>query len=171
MKNLSIFPTDIAETLDAKLVSRVLAVCRNVRLTPSGYLIHKTANGKKADYWPAKDWRFFYKKSLQKLFPDAWIYTGGHHIAVHASPPSNPKATWGEPGGQAGSCLFRIIEVQKLAKLACGRYYGETEGGRCSKCTAIVLSIDRDRDANLIAAIQPAETSIQERAIENAKTI
>ena len=61
--------------------------------------------------------------AVRHLFSDrVWIYYGGSHIAIHSSPPAVGRALskWAKPEddpehGQAGQCLFRIIEVQAKA--------------------------------------------------------
>lgn len=101
--------TDIDTALDARLVRKVEAACRNVKLSPNGYFVRHIRQGE----WPAPDWRGYYAKLAQKFFPNAWVYRGGRHIAVHASPPAEPRRISRHqvaPGGEAGRCLFRIIE-------------------------------------------------------------
>ena len=91
--------TDLVPTLDARMAAKVQAMCRNVRVTRDGYL----RRGKRRDQWPADDWRAPYRRALKHVFPNAWIYRGGHHLAVHASPPPAFAP-------EAGPCLFRICE-------------------------------------------------------------
>jgi len=107
MKNTLILDVvDLDANLAATLVAKVQAATRGVRLTANGYF----RRGKKHDDWPDTDWRRYYRQFARKLFPHGWVHTGGHHLAVHASPPT-PGKTWREPGGEAGRCLFRIIEA------------------------------------------------------------
>ena len=99
--------TDIDPVLDARLIGKIQAACRNVKLSRSGYFVR----GKRRDNWPANDWRSYYEKLMRKLFPNGWVYRGGHHVAVHASPPAQPKRSWSEPDGRAGRLLFIIKET------------------------------------------------------------
>lgn len=59
--------------------------------------------------------------------------------------------------------------MKPMIKLDCGKHHGA--GGRCSKCGSGVTQRDiaSQRDRALIAAIQPVNQSLQERAIESAK--
>lgn len=107
MKTLSLVIDDVDAELCPDLLARLQAVVRRVRLTEGGYLVRRFG----PDDWPGHDWRHFYERLMAKLFPHAWIYRGGHHLAVHASPPPEPERCWGEPGGSAGRCLFRILET------------------------------------------------------------
>lgn len=50
------------------------------------------------------DWRAFAVRYLRRVLPNAWIYRGGRHLAIHASPPRHREA-------EAGACLARIIEA------------------------------------------------------------
>lgn len=109
MKTLSLVIDDVDAELCPDLLAKMQAAVRRVRLTEGGYLVR----GQRADDWPGKDWRHFYEKLLAKVFPHAWIYRGGHHIAVHASPPT-PGKCWSEPGGEAGRCLFRVLETKPI---------------------------------------------------------
>ena len=98
---------DVDPVLSAALVRQVQAACRNVRLTRSGYL---RRGQQRRDDWPAHDWRHYYAQFLRKLFPHAWVYQGGHHLAVHAYPPAAPRLCRPAPGAQAGRRLFAIVE-------------------------------------------------------------
>ena len=50
------------------------------------------------------DWRRFAFRYLRRVLPKhVWIYVGGRHVAIHASPPR-------EDDRQAGKCLARIGE-------------------------------------------------------------
>ena len=102
--------TDLIPTLDARLAAQVQAMCRNVRITQAGFL--RRGPRRQADQWPGPDWRHYYQRTLKRLFPNGWIYRGGHHLAVHASPPPDRRRSWQEPPGVAGQCLFRICEAQ-----------------------------------------------------------
>lgn len=58
------------------------------------------------------DWRDVAVRYLRRRFPQFWIYRGGRHIAIHASPP--PEARGGRTGRddhEAGRCLARITEA------------------------------------------------------------
>lgn len=46
---------------------------------------------------------------LQRIFPEAWFYRGGNHLAVHASPPPPTLTQPARLSGEAGQCLFRIV--------------------------------------------------------------
>lgn len=153
MKTFILLPTDFDPHLDPKIVAKIEAICRNVRITEGGYLYR----AKTPDDWAGRDWRFFYEKLLQRMFPAGWIYCGGHHLAAHASPPPNPRVSrMDDPvAGQAGRCLFRIIEAKKLFKLKCGLHWGETKTTQCWKCTSgwRDREIASARNANLLAAV------------------
>jgi hypothetical protein len=57
------------------------------------------------------DWRKFAFRYLRRYLPrHCWIYRGGRHLAIHASPPRGGK-TWMQ-GGEAGKCLARICEAK-----------------------------------------------------------
>jgi hypothetical protein len=57
------------------------------------------------------DWRTFAIRYLRRYLPrHCWIYRGGRHLAIHASPPQGGK-TWMQ-GGEAGKCLARICEAK-----------------------------------------------------------
>lgn len=152
MKTLSLFVTDVDPALDPFLIKKLEAMVRNVRLTEGGWF---RRGKKRRDDWPAHDWRHFYLKTMAKLFPQGWIYRGGHHLAVHASAPPEPKRCRPEPGAEAGRCLFRIIEVTKLHKLACDLHWGEVAGAQCRKCSAGITdrNLSDARNLNLVAAI------------------
>ena len=57
------------------------------------------------------DWRDVACRYLRRYLPkngQCWIYRGGRHIAIHASPPHGGRQ-WMQ-GGEAGKCLARICE-------------------------------------------------------------
>lgn len=58
----------------------------------------------------------------------------------------------------------------KLHKLSCKIHWGQVEGASCRKCDSGITQRDiaSQRDRALVAAIQPVEQSLQERAIESA---
>lgn len=94
---------DYSGGLDERIMRRVE---RAVRLVPLEVPDKKRAGLIRAD------WRDLLPRFLQRVFPHAWIYRGGHHIAIHASPPRpshNPKLHQPE----AGACLFRVIETNR----------------------------------------------------------
>lgn len=97
-------------------LKKVAAASRNVRITPPGYLVRSHPKAQKqADQWPARDWRFYYENLLHRLFPaPAWIYTGGHHLAVHFGPPGTGAVGTGpvSAGNEAGPLLFTLIELK-----------------------------------------------------------
>ncbi len=99
-------------------LNQVAAGCRNVRLTEAGYFIRGRKSRRRADQWPQHDWRFYYARFLRRIFPaPAWIYTGGHHLAVHFGPPGTGAAGTGPvaAGHEAGPALFRLIEAKLSA--------------------------------------------------------
>ena len=155
MKTLSLFVDDVDETLDAGLVKKIQAAVRNVRVHETGWLMKHLESVGHAASLP--DWRAYYQKFLQRQFPNAWIYRGGRHLAVHASPPAparhSPLAPHHSP--EAGRCLFRIIEVQRLELLACGLHHGQLKGGSCWKCGAGIPQRNAAgaRDRALVAAV------------------
>jgi hypothetical protein len=153
--------TDVVETLDSATVRRLELSVAHVRISESGELLKPKSEA------PFGDWRCAYQKWALRLFPNAWVYRGGHHIAVHASPPKDRSKCWqlAQPGdhhGQAGHCLFRIVEVKKLRKLHCGIHFGNGDGGRCWKCdhgfTDRQLATALDR--NLVAAVADEVTRL-----------
>jgi len=147
---LTLLITDVVETLDPAIVRRLELAVANVRLSESGELPKPKAKA------PFRDWRYAYHKWALRLFPNAWVHCGGHHIAVHATPPKDPAKCWQrDHDGEAGQCLFRIVEVRKLHQLHCGIHFGAGQNGRCWKCdtgfTARELATLHDR--NLVAAV------------------
>lgn len=57
------------------------------------------------------DWRRVAFRYLRRYLPKhCWIYCGGRHLSIHASPPAGGR-TWME-GGEAGKCLARICEAK-----------------------------------------------------------
>ena len=159
MKTFSLFMDDVDPTLDAAIVKKIQASVRNVRINGGGYLVNRLALRAKALQLaqPTDDWRVVYARHLAHQFPHAWIYTGGRHLAVHASPPAPAtKANDWKPG-EAGRCLFRIIEVKRLEKLACGLHHGEVAGAPCRKCAAGIpqRNASQARDRALISALEP----------------
>jgi hypothetical protein len=56
----------------------------------------------------------------------------------------------------------------KLTKLDCGLHFGK--GGRCAKCSSGIThrTIAGARNQALVAALEPVDDSIQERAIQAA---
>lgn len=114
MKQLSLAVVDVDADLAAPLVRKLQAACRNVRLTNTGYFIR----GRRRDDWPGYDWRRYYAKLLDRLFPSGWVYRGGHHLAVHASPPAQPRLCRPAPGAEAGRRLFAIVEQQPTSSRA-----------------------------------------------------
>lgn len=91
---------DVQEPMDDTLRRKLQAVADNPRERVRGLLL----------VW---DWRDVAVRHLRRRFPQFWIYRGGRHIAIHASPP--PEPYWTERGGrveraEAGACLARIIE-------------------------------------------------------------
>jgi hypothetical protein len=60
------------------------------------------------------DWKPHANFALIRLFPRGWTYTGGKHIAQHASPPAKRKFTrYGKPVAtscEAGNRLFILAE-------------------------------------------------------------
>lgn len=142
---LTLILESVDPTLDPALVRKIAAGIRNVRLTPTGYLIR--GQGQRDD-WPDYDWRWIYRRWFNRLFPQGWVYGGGHHLAIHASPPPPPELR--QPGQDAGAgrCLFRILEARKLHPLACGRHWGRSPGGRCAKCSSGLTQRDLATAAN-----------------------
>lgn len=62
------------------------------------------------------DWRRCACRYLRRKLPQFWIYRGGSHIAIHASPPrpiNLDRLGQPKPGHhEAGRCLARIVEVR-----------------------------------------------------------
>lgn len=108
MKTLSLVIDDVDAELCPDLLAKMQAAVRRVRTTEGGWII---AKGRSEKHGPM-DWRFIYERFLQRQFPQAWIYRGGHHVTVHASPPAEPKQFGRGPQGEAGRVLFRIIEIK-----------------------------------------------------------
>jgi hypothetical protein len=146
-KHHHLFIEDIDESLGADLVRKIKLGTSNVTHF-DGWII-------RADFH--RDWRPIYKKWFQRIFPHAWIYTGGRHLAVHASPPANPNHHRNEPDGEAGRLLFRVIEIVRTVKLDCGRHFGPLPGP-CWKCSSCFpqREIATARDRALISALSPA---------------
>lgn len=115
-KTITLFADDICPELDADLLCKIQAAVRNVKVDSSSGLRPLT-NGSRT---LPRDWRRVYEHWAMRLFPHGWVYCGGRHIAVHASPPPDRSKSWTLTGdGAAGRCLFRIIEVpQKLSPRA-----------------------------------------------------
>ena len=159
MKTFSLFIDDVDPELDADRLCQLQAAVRNVRINGGGYLVNRLALRAKSLQiaQPADDWRVVYARYLGHQFPHAWIYTGGRHLAVHASPPDSPSQKNDWKPGEAGRCLFRIIEVKRLEKLSCGLHHGEVAGAPCRKCAAGIpqRNAAQARDRALISAFQP----------------
>ncbi len=67
------------------------------------------------------DWRAVACRYLSRKFPGFWIYRGGRHIAVHASPPKPERhdlKIGEQQDNEAGRCLARIIEVRTPSEAA-----------------------------------------------------
>ena len=94
--------TDVSARLDPALLKRARLVCRARR--------KRCRDGRVLRTWQQTAGRY-----LLRLFPKAWIYRGGRHVAVHAFGPRSgrPDRYGRRPDwdGQAGPCLFRVIEV------------------------------------------------------------
>ena len=101
--------SDLPYSLDTAKMARIE---RAVRLCPLT-VADRTRPG-----FTRADWRDLMRKVVIRLFPHAYIYAGGSHIAVHATPPFVSSINrYGRPqhpdlDGQAGICLFRIIEIK-----------------------------------------------------------
>ena len=111
---MNISVVDILPSLDPVLIKKIKAACRSVKLTRNGYF--RRRNGRQQDCCPDSDWRKFYHRTVKAYFPHAWVYQGGHHLAVHASAPRGPYFTRKSgvvDDNQAGQCLFRIVETSK----------------------------------------------------------
>lgn len=93
--------TDLDPALNADMVAVFETVARSPRERTRGLRV-------------LHDWRDVAVRYLRRKFPHFWIYRGGRHIAVHASPPEpvRHRLKIGEsPWREAGRCLARIIEV------------------------------------------------------------
>ena len=95
---------DLYPALNGRLVERARKICRAKRQRcRGGRVLH--------------DWRDTARRYLIKIFPNAWIYTGGSHVAVHASAPERIRCDrTGRQvnNGEAGACLFRVIEINTI---------------------------------------------------------
>lgn len=106
---------DIQPDLDPAIVRRIQAATRRVRLDTEGFF-RKGGNpckpgNPRTSVKGTEDWRYSYARMMKRIFPNAWIYRGGHHLAIHASPPPNRQARrWEDGGCEAGRCLMRICE-------------------------------------------------------------
>lgn len=63
------------------------------------------------------DWRDAVRVYLRRQFPGAWVYRGGHHVSLHASPPvPQPMVRTSFKSAhfpsEAGRCLGRICEAR-----------------------------------------------------------
>jgi hypothetical protein len=93
---------DLEPTLGPELVAAFETVAASPRERVQGLRIRH-------------DWRDVGVRFLQKKFPKLWIYRGGRHLAIHASPPpvERHNLKLGERQDlSAGRCLARIIEVR-----------------------------------------------------------
>ena len=133
---------DVDDQLAPELIQKIQRAVSGVKISEDGWIAPNQKRG-------FIDWRSTYVRHCQRQFPEAWVYRGGHHVAVHASAPA--------PDGQAGRVLFRIIEVKKLHPLACGLHHGEVRGGRCSKCSTgwTHRELANQRDRALVSALEP----------------
>ena len=92
--------------LHAIQLHKLALTIRNVRLTESGYFKRRTKRKLPKGFnallvEPLECWRRRYQILIKKLFPEAWVYSGGHHLAVHEA----------RSGPLAGPLLFAVVEI------------------------------------------------------------
>lgn len=96
----SLVIVDCRSSLDAQLMARI---------AKAAALCPLQVPDKQNPFRIRADWRDLLPRFVSRMFPHAWIYRGGRHIAVHASPPR--KDEFGRvQDPEAGVCLFRIVE-------------------------------------------------------------
>jgi hypothetical protein len=100
---------DLNLDLDANLVFKITRGIAGVKLDAEGWILRKNRSRRMVEL---DNWRPVYTRWLQRLFPQGWVYAGGRHLSVHASPP--PHERGGRADNEAGRLLFAIIEAKPL---------------------------------------------------------
>ena len=115
---ISIMLADLDRELTQDIVSRVLQIAAAATAN---------ANAK-------RDWRPDAEKALAQVFPNGWTYRGGSHVALHASPPKDPRRGMAQDEGRAGQRLLMLVECHTRSAV---RFYYATGPAALSAAPAV----------------------------------